>query len=89
MKNVIPLLILAAICYSFQTGISVTKPKPKVRMAIHLRNNDTAEYFYNAVGQIQHIRNSNGDSSNYQYLKDIIIKKNLMKPCGTGLLVIL
>lgn len=72
MKNTILLIIIATVCYSFQTSITASKPKIRVKTSTNLQYNQTSEYFYNADGHIMRIKMSKAKNFVYEYDADNI-----------------
>jgi len=73
MKRTLLLIIIATLCYSFQTSVTVAKPKVRVKLLTNLISNQTTEYFYDPSGHITRIKSSNGNEISYEYLSGKMI----------------
>ena len=75
MKRTLLLLMIATVCYSFQTGINTSKSKTRVKTIVHIQSKDSSEYFYKPDGHISRIRNSKGNNIAYEYLSNRILRR--------------
>ena len=72
------LLLLSAIVI-VTSAFRITEPTSRkvhrIKQIYSYKGKDTTTYVYNADGRIAHIKNTNGDKTDYEYLDSIIIKR--------------